>query len=161
MKAFLQMSTLLLGASIVTFAQAEAHAHAQGHGGRSPLDVFSDVERDAASLEARSDDSYGGKKDHSGGSGWKGGSYEYKGHGSQDGDDKYGDNGYGDSGYGDSGASESTSTVIINITEEGTYGMSTVAAGGEETMTISAVTVSMMGSGQEGAQTSYVERRSF
>lgn len=134
MKVLFQTSTLLLAASIFTFAQAEAHAHAQAYEVRSPLDV----EKDAASLEARDDKSYGGKKDHSSGSGWKGNGYatEYKGYGSQDSNDRYG-NGEG---------AKSTSTVIINITEEGTYGygMSTVAATGDdtsmmETMTISAV----------------------
>jgi hypothetical protein len=151
MKALLQTSTLLLGASIFTFAQA--------HEVRSPLDVFSDIERDAASLEVRNDDSYGRKKDHSGGGGWKGGSYEYKGYGSQDGDDGYGGDGYGgdgygDDGYGSGGNSESTTTVIINVTEEGTYGMGTVTAAGEETMTISVAAVSTMGSGQQGTQAS-------
>jgi hypothetical protein len=151
MKALLQTSTLLLGASIFTFAQA--------HEVRSPLDVFSDVERDAAPLEVRNDDSYGRKKDHSGGDGWKGGSYEYKGYGSQDGDDGYGGDGYGGDGYGgdgygSGGNSESTTTVIINVTEEGTYGMGTVTAAGEETMTISVAAVSTMGSGQQGTQAS-------
>jgi len=148
MKALLQKSTLLLGASIFTFAQAEVHAHTQVHEVRSSLDVLN-VERDAASLEARGDDSYDGKHDHSGGGGWKGGSYEYKGYGSQDGDD----------GYGNGGKGESTSTVIINITEEGTYGMSTAAAEGDrttmmETMTISVASVSMMGSSEQGGQAS-------
>jgi hypothetical protein len=127
MKAFLQTSTLLLGASIFTFTQA--------HEVRSPVDVFSDVERGAASLEARDDGSYGGK-DHSGGSGWKGGSYEYKGYGSQ------GSN----SGYDNGEDAESTSTVIINVTEEGGYGygygMSTVAAAGDQTSMMDTVTIS-------------------
>lgn len=146
MKALLQTSTLLLGASIFTFAKA--------HEVRSPLEVFSDVERDAASLEVRNVDSYGRKKDHSGGGGWKGGSYEYKGYGSQDGDDGYGGDGYGDDGYGSGGNSKSTTTVIINVTEEGTYGMGTVTAAGEETMTISVAAVSTTGSGQQGTQAS-------
>ena len=146
MKALLQTSTLLLGASIFTFAQA--------HEVRSPLDVFSDIKRDAASLEVRNDDSYGRKKDHSGGGGWKGGSYEYKGYGSQGGDDGYGGDGYGGDGYGSGGNSESTTTVIINVTEEGTYGMGTVTAAGEETMTISVAAVPTMGSGQQGTQAS-------
>jgi hypothetical protein len=146
MKALLQTSTLLLGASIFTFAKA--------HEVRSPLEVFSDVERDAASLEVRNDDSYGRKKDHSGGGGWKGGSYEYKGYGSQDGDDGYGGDGYGDGGCGSGGNSKSTTTVIINVTEEGTYGMGRVTAAGEETMTISVAAVSTTGSGQQGTQAS-------
>jgi hypothetical protein len=146
MKALLQTSTLLLVASIFTFAQA--------HEVRSPLDVFSDVERDAALLEVRNDDSYGRKKDHSGGGGWKGGSYEYTGYGSQDGDDGYGGDGYGDDGYGSGGNSESTTTVIINVTEEGTYGMGTVTAAEQETMTISVAAVSTIGSGQQGTQAS-------
>jgi hypothetical protein len=161
MKVLLQTSTLLLGASIFTFAKA--------HEVRSPLEVFSDVERDAASLKVRNDDSYGRKKDHSGGGGWKGGSYEYKGYGSQDGDDGYGgdeygndgygddgygDDGYGDDGYGSGGNSKSTTTVIINVTEVGTYGMGTVTAAGEETMTISVAAVSTTGSGQQGTQAS-------
>jgi len=127
MKAFLQTSTLLLGVSIFTFAQA--------HEVRSLADVFSGVERDAASLEARDDDSYG-EKDYSGGSGWKGGSYEYKGYGSQD----------SDSGYDNGENAESTSTVIINITEEGGYGYgydtSTVAAAGDQTSMMDTVTIS-------------------
>jgi hypothetical protein len=71
MKTLSQTSSLLFGAIIYTFTQAEAHAHAHEHEVRSPADVFPAVENDAALLEARDDDSYGGKDDHSGNGGWK------------------------------------------------------------------------------------------
>jgi hypothetical protein len=149
MKALFQISNLLLGASLFTFAQAEAHAHAHAHGHevRSPADVLPNLERDAASREARDHDSHGGKKDHSGGGGWNGDGYaaEYKGYGSPDSNDghsdRYGD-GYGD-GYGNGEGAESTSTVIINITEEGSYGygMSTVAVAGDHTSIMETMTI--------------------
>jgi hypothetical protein len=160
MRALLEMLTLLLGAIPFTLAQVKAHAHAQAHEVRSPADVLSNLERDATSLEARDDDSYGGKDDHSGNGGWNGGPYQYKGYGSQDSDD----------GYGNGGKGESTSTIIVIETWEGTYGMSTVAAAGEHkttivnTMTNSALaaTVSVSkGSGQQGGQASWVVQNGF
>jgi hypothetical protein len=127
-------SSLLFGALLYTLTQVGAHAHAQGHEVRNVEGVLPGLEKGAASLEARDDDSYGGKDDHSGKGSWKGGSYQYKGYGSQDSGD----------GYGNGGNGQSTSTVIVIETETGNEGMSTFAAAGEYgttlmyTMTVSA-----------------------
>jgi hypothetical protein len=135
MKTLSQTSSLLFGAILYTFTQAEAHAHAHAHEVRSPADVSPALENDVALLEARDDDSYGGKDDHSGNGGWKGGSYQYKGYGSQDNDDWYGNGGKG----------QSTSTVIVIETEKAAQGTSTIAAAEQhgttlmQTMTVSAV----------------------
>lgn len=147
MRGLLQTSTLLLGAILSTFAQAEAHGHLHAHEVRSPAKVFPNLKRDTELLGVRDDDdSYGGKGKHAGNGGWNGGSYEYKGNGEQDGSGRNG------------GQGQSETTITVDVTEIATEGMSTAATTGDlkttimETMSISAASVAK-GSGQQGGQT--------
>jgi hypothetical protein len=173
MRSLSRTYTLLFGAALFAFSQAESHghAHAHSHEVRNRADILSALERDVESLAARHESSGGGN------GGWNGGSYQYKGTASQDDDDGNGGNG-GSGGNaknggngGNSGQGQSDTTITVDVTEltTATQGMSSIAATGErkttimETMTLSAAAATASvakgdgnGNGQQGGQTAYV-----